>query len=66
MLLSAQRSTTAAERLIAAIAPIRARLAEFEADPAALDRILAAGAARAAEMASPTLEAAYRAVGLPR
>ena len=55
-----------AERLIAAIAPIRARLAEFEADPAALDRILAAGAARAAEMASPTLEAAYRAVGLPR
>ena len=55
-----------AERLIAAIAPIRARLAEFEADPAALERILAAGAAKAAEMAAPTLAAAYRAVGLPR
>jgi len=55
-----------ADLLIATLAPIRARLRDFEADPAALETILAAGGARAAERAAPTLEGAYRALGLPR
>jgi tryptophanyl-tRNA synthetase len=55
-----------AELLIETLAPIRRRLADFDSDPAQLDRILAAGAAKAAEMAAPTLEGAYRALGLPR
>ena len=38
----------------------------FEADPAELDAILPQGAAKAAELAAPTLEGAYRALGLPR
>ena len=55
-----------AELLVEQIAPIRARLAQFAADPAALELILAEGSAKAAEMAAPTLEGAYRALGLPR
>jgi tryptophanyl-tRNA synthetase len=55
-----------ADLLVETIAPIRARLKDFEADPAALEAILAAGSAKAAAMAAPTLEGAYRAVGLPR
>jgi tryptophanyl-tRNA synthetase len=55
-----------ADLLVETLAPIRARLAEFEADPTGVERILAAGSARAAELAAPTLESAYRAVGLPR
>ena len=55
-----------AEVLVTTIAPIRTRLAEFAADPAEIDRILVAGSARAAELAAPTLEGAYRALGLPR
>ena len=42
------------------------RLARWPADPAALELILAEGSAKAAEMAAPTLEGAYRALGLPR
>jgi tryptophanyl-tRNA synthetase len=53
-----------ADALIALLAPIRGRLEQLRADPAMLDRELAAGAARAAEIAAPTLDAAYRAVGL--
>jgi len=55
-----------AELLIETLAPIRQRLEAFKADPAEIDRILSAGAAKAAEMAAPTLEGAYRALGLPR
>ena len=55
-----------ADLLIETLAPIRARLREFEADPAALEAILAAGSEKAAAMAAPTLEGAYRALGLPR
>jgi tryptophanyl-tRNA synthetase len=55
-----------AELLVETLAPIRARLSDFEADPAALDAILAKGGARASELAAPTLEGAYRALGLPR
>ncbi len=55
-----------ADLLVETIAPIRMRLKDFEADPAALEAILAKGGARAAELAAPTLEGAYRALGLPR
>jgi tryptophanyl-tRNA synthetase len=55
-----------ADLLVATIAPIRARLAAFEADPASLEAILVEGSRKAAALAAPTLEGAYRAVGLPR
>ena len=55
-----------ADALIALIGPLRSRLEHFRADPAELDRILAAGAERASAMAAPTLAAAYHAVGLTR
>ena len=54
------------DALIALLAPLRARLEEFRKDPAELDRLLAQGAARASEMAAPTLAQAYHAVGLAR
>jgi len=52
--------------LVETLAPIRKRLEAFKADPGEIDRILAAGSAKAAVMAAPTLEGAYRALGLPR
>jgi tryptophanyl-tRNA synthetase len=55
-----------ADLVVETIAPIRAKLKDFEADPAALEAILEAGSTKAAAMAAPTLEGAYRAVGLPR
>jgi tryptophanyl-tRNA synthetase len=53
-----------ADALIALLNPLRARLDEFRADPAELDRLLAQGAERAAAIGAPTLAAAYEAVGL--
>ncbi|HTU11833.1 MAG TPA: tryptophan--tRNA ligase [Allosphingosinicella sp.] len=55
-----------ADLLVETIAPIRARLRDFEADPASLEAILAKGSAKASELAAPTLEGCYRALGLPR
>ena len=55
-----------ADALIAKLSPLRARLEQFRADPAELDRILAAGAERATALGAPTLAEAYRAVGLSR
>jgi tryptophanyl-tRNA synthetase len=55
-----------AELLVETLGPIRARLADFERDPAALEAILVKGSEKAAALAAPTLEGAYRAVGLPR
>ena len=55
-----------ADALIALLAPLRTRLEGFRADPAELDRLLAEGSARAAELAAPTLAGAYHAVGLTR
>jgi tryptophanyl-tRNA synthetase len=55
-----------ADALVAKLSPLRARLEQFRADPAELDRILAAGAERAAAIGAPTLAEAYRAVGLAR
>ena len=53
-----------AELIVEVLRPIGARLAELAADPAELDRLLAAGAQRAAEAAAPTLAKAYAALGL--
>ncbi|HET9428126.1 MAG TPA: tryptophan--tRNA ligase [Allosphingosinicella sp.] len=55
-----------AELLIETLSPIRARLEDFSAAPDELERILASGSAKAAELAAPTLEGAYNALGLPR
>jgi tryptophanyl-tRNA synthetase len=53
-----------ADALVGLIAPIRARLDELRRDPAELDRILADGAARAADIGAPVLQKAKVAVGL--
>ena len=53
-----------ADALVALLSPIRTRLIELRADPAALDARLAEGAERAREAAAPTLAAAKDAVGL--
>ena len=55
-----------AEVLVGLLEPLRGRLDKFRRDPTELDRLLADGSARAAELAAPTLAEAYRAVGLPR
>jgi tryptophanyl-tRNA synthetase len=43
---------------------MRARFVELKSDEAAIDAILDAGAARARELAAPTLCAAHAALGL--
>lgn len=53
-----------ADALIALIAPLRASLADLSAHPEEIDRLLAIGADKARDLAAPTLQAAYRAVGL--
>jgi tryptophanyl-tRNA synthetase len=50
------------ELLVETLRPIAARLGDLKADPAALE----SGAARAAALAKPTLDAAYAALGLCR
>jgi tryptophanyl-tRNA synthetase len=52
-----------AEVVTDALAPIQARTAELLADPAELERVLFAGAARAREVAAATLAAVYDRVG---
>jgi tryptophanyl-tRNA synthetase len=54
------------DALIALLAPLRARLDQFRSDPAELDRLLAQGAHKASALGTPTLAAAYDAVGLSR
>ncbi len=55
-----------ADALVALLRPIRDRLEQLRRDPAELDRLLAEGSARAAELGKPVLAEAYRAVGLAR
>ncbi|AKM08747.1 tryptophan--tRNA ligase [Pelagerythrobacter marensis] len=55
-----------ADLMVESIAPITARFRDLLEDREALDAILAKGAARARERAVPTLDAAYRALGLVR
>ena len=54
------------EVLVETLAPIAARFHELRHDGEMLDAILAKGASRARQVAMPTLEAAYRALGLVR
>jgi len=54
------------ELLVASLAPINARFVELRQDRAALDAILAQGAAKARALGAPTLAATYDALGLVR
>ncbi len=54
------------ELLIETLAPITARFRELKDDRETLDAMLARGAARARELGTPTLNAAYNALGLVR
>ena len=53
-----------AAAVIERLAPVQARYAELAADPAETGRILAAGAAKAAEVATATLTRAKANIGL--
>ncbi|GAA0269312.1 tryptophan--tRNA ligase [Alteraurantiacibacter aestuarii] len=55
-----------AELMVSTLGPIRSRFVELKSDRESLDAILARGAAQAREIASPTLKAAYDALGLIR
>ena len=55
-----------AEVVIGEFEPVRARALEMLADPAELDRLLAANAQRASEVAEATLASAYERVGFLR
>ena len=54
----------AAEAVVAVAQPFAQRTQELLDDPAELDRLMQAGAARAREAAQPTLDAVYAAMGL--
>jgi tryptophanyl-tRNA synthetase len=53
-----------ADLAVAHLAPITARMARYMADPVEIDRILGAGAERAAALAEPILARTYEIVGL--
>ncbi|SHN16903.1 tryptophan--tRNA ligase [Actinacidiphila paucisporea] len=53
-----------AEAVVELLRPLRARHAELSADPGHVDAVLREGAARARALARPTVDAAYRAIGL--
>ncbi|RJT81002.1 tryptophan--tRNA ligase [Arthrobacter cheniae] len=52
-----------AELVVETLTPVRARAEELLSDPAELDRLLAKGAAKARELAAPTLAEVYARVG---
>jgi tryptophanyl-tRNA synthetase len=52
-----------ADLVVDKLAPVSDRMRRLIADPAEIDRILAAGAARAREIADPILEETKRIVG---
>ena len=54
------------ELLVETLRPISARFTDLLSDREALDAILARGAAKARELAAPTLDATYQALGLVR
>jgi tryptophanyl-tRNA synthetase len=55
-----------ADKLVEVLAPIRERFVELKEDREMLDAILARGALQARELAAPTLDATYQALGLVR
>jgi len=56
--------TAAAEAVVAFLAPLQARYAELAADPAGVDAVLAAGAAKAEAVADQVMARVHDAVGL--
>ncbi|WP_439946236.1 tryptophan--tRNA ligase [Streptomyces sp. BBFR109] len=54
----------AAEAVVDVLRPVRERHRELCADPGYVEEVLRAGARRARERARPTVDAAYRAIGL--
>ncbi|WEK48257.1 MAG: tryptophan--tRNA ligase [Candidatus Andeanibacterium colombiense] len=54
------------ELLVATLSPLSARFVELKRDREELDAILAKGAFKARDLAGPTLDGAYRALGLVR
>ena len=54
------------ELLVETLSPINAKFVELKQDREALDAVLAKGALKARELARPTLDAAYKALGLVR
>ena len=55
-----------AELLVSVLEPIRDRFVALKDDRESLDAILARGASQARELAGPTLDQAYTALGLVR
>jgi len=55
-----------ADVVVAFVEPLQQRLAELTADPAELDRMIAAGGERAAALAAPTIAAVYERIGFVR
>jgi len=55
-----------ADKLVEVLGPIRERFVELKQDREMLDAILARGASQARELAAPTLDSAYEALGLVR
>ncbi|MFI1466017.1 tryptophan--tRNA ligase [Streptomyces wuyuanensis] len=53
-----------AEAVVESLRPLRKRHAELASDPAYVDEVLRAGAARARGLARPLVDRAYRAIGL--
>ncbi|MEV8536572.1 tryptophan--tRNA ligase [Streptomyces sp. NPDC051211] len=53
-----------AEAVIELLRPVRERHAELAADPAAVEKVLRAGAERARSVARPVVDRAYEAIGL--
>jgi tryptophanyl-tRNA synthetase len=53
-----------AEAVVEVLRPVRARHRELCADPGFVEGVLRAGAEKARAMARPTVDAAYRAIGL--
>lgn len=53
-----------AEAVLELLRPVRERHAELAADPGFVDKVLREGAERARAIARPTVDAAYRAIGL--
>ncbi|HXY91363.1 MAG TPA: tryptophan--tRNA ligase, partial [Acidimicrobiia bacterium] len=53
-----------ADAVVEFVEPLQARYAELASDPAEMDRVVAAGAARAEEMSAPVIARVRAATGL--
>jgi tryptophanyl-tRNA synthetase len=53
-----------ADAVVEFVRPLQARYQELEHDPGEVDRIIAAGAARATQISAPVMERVRRATGL--